>query len=504
MGTPFPHPTQESGEGLPTNFDIVRDTMPEDGTHIVPNTLTALAEMYGTRAEPEAVRAAMDEHISQIKAGAAIAADLFKALDLGDDTPPTDVIEHLNNLYSHATQPPKPDAKDVTTEGTMSANIGLPDGRNYRSLHTHLHSGAGKSQGPYMTGSIAQKGINFNKDLPEPGVVETVMDMVRQRQGLGPKYRWNSAKAMTSATGPTGGYVLRQTISEDVLDPLRAQPVVFQLGARQEDMQGTQVKMVPAMQSAPSSNWIGENVAVTASQPSYRMITLIPHGLQTTVQIPVNVEANMTPRAEKQLREQISLSQILALDLACMEGTSGNGQPVGIFNTPNVRLMALATNGRAPTFQDIVQANGLLDDSNVPQQGAKRGLAFHSKIERQFTGQTDTLGRPLIRQDWSKGAESEIAGFPYRVSTQIPTNVTTGTSTTTSRVYFADWRYLIVGLSDMVELRLSETFMQNLQIGLLAYVYADVKVAYPDAFIVMTGAETAGIAGVTVTTNTLG
>ena len=53
----------------------------------------------------------------------------------------------------------------------------------------------------------------------------------------------------------------------------------------------------------------------------------------------------------------------------------------------------------------------------------------------------------------------------------------------------------------MVELRLQETFMQNLQVGLLAYVYVDVKVMYPDAFVVASGALPATLPGGTVTTN---
>jgi len=490
--TPYVQDTTDSSEGQQETFGDPNGS----STSIPGTTLAALAEMYGVKAEPEAVRGAMDAHIADMQANGPH-PDLIKALGLPDDTDAQKVADHLNHLYDSATAPKDdaPPADATVAPMTMS--------HNYGALHSHLHSGgkAAKSQGPYMTGELAQKGINYNKGLKAPGVVETMVDMMRVKTGGTPKYRWNSTKAMTSATGPTGGYVLHQEISDEILDPLRAQPVCFQLGAREEDMQGTQVKMVPAMQSAPASNWIGENQAVTASQPSYRMVTLVPHGLQTTVQIPVNVEANMTPRAEKQLREQITLSQTLAIDLAALRGSGGGGAPMGILNTPGVRQAKLATNGRVPTYADIVNVNRLLDQSNVPQQGAKRGIAFHSDIEAAFTGQTDTLERTLIREDWATGPKQSLAGFPYRTENQIPTNLTVGSTSTNSEVYFADWRYLIIGLSDMVELRLAETFMQNLQIGLLAYVYADVKCGYPDAFVVMTGAQGLTISGVTVTTN---
>ena len=272
-------------------------------------------------------------------------------------------------------------------------------------------------------------------------------------------------------------------------------------------MQGFQVKMIPAMQSAPSSRWIGENQAVTTSQPSYRMIALVPHGLETTVPIPVNVEANMSPKAERQLRQQMILSQTLAIDIAALIGSGGadasdvGAQPLGILNTPGVRINSLATNGRVPTYQDIVYWESLLNQKNVPMQGNKRGLTMHSDILQGFTGQQDTLGRPLIRRDWSEAPENTLAGYKFRTENQIPTNLTQGTATNSSYIFFADWRYLVIGLSDMVELRLQETFMQNLQVGLLAYVYVDVKVMYPDAFVVASGALPATLPGGTVTTN---
>lgn len=496
---------KEEKQMLPPNPVGEETANPATAEAVPTSPLDALASMYGCSADPAAVRSAMDSHIQQMQTEGKAAPELCKALGLPEDSPAEAVAGHLNNLYSAAMSTKDDMPTDADAAPEPEPTMSVPAGPNYGALRSFMDSSAAAKSAsrplPRLTGAMAAKGINIGKSLPVPGVAELVVDMIRMRNGMGPKHAFNSAKAMNSATGPTGGYVLRQEISEDILDPLRSEPVVIKLGAQQEDMQGMQVKQVPAMQSAPSGNWIGENVAVTQTQPSYRMISLVPHGYQVTVPIPVNVEANMTPKAEKQLRQQIILTQTLAIDYAAMLGNGGGGMPVGILYSPGVRQMLLAANGRVPTFTDIVNANGLLDDSNVPQEGAKRGMAFHSKIERAFTGQTDSLGRPLLRESWAQGPEKDIAGFPYQVSTQIPTNVVQGTSSVTSFVFFSDWRYLIVGLSDMVELRLDQTFMQNLQVGLLAYIYADIKVAYPEAFIAMTGAKGADIAGVSVTTN---
>lgn len=470
------------------------------------STLKALADMYGVDEDATAVRSAIDDHLSAMRSSGVSDDKLCKALGLPDGAPPTDVEEQLNNLYTNAVTPRKetittPDSPDAMPESTMSMRS-----YNYGALASHLTSGgpAVKSQGPFMTEDISKKAINNNFGAKVPGIMETVYDMMRVKNGMSPKF---GSKAMTSATGPTGGYVLRQEIAPNVLDPLRAQSVCFQLGATRIDMQGLQVMQIPAMQSAPTGNWIGENVAVTTSQPGYRMMAMVPHGYQVTVPIPINVEANMTPEAESQLRQQMVLTGQLALDLAALTGpgsadaSNSGAAPIGILNTPGVRQMKLATNGRQPNFLDIVNANRLLDQKNVPQPGNKRGIAFHSDVEASFTGQTDSLGRPLIRDSWSDAANPRILNFPYRTENQIPTTLTVGNTSTNSYLFFGDWRYLYIGLSDTVELRLDQTFMQNLQVGLLVYFYADVKVVYPDSFIVGTGVQGVNISGVTVTTN---
>lgn len=336
-------------------------------------------------------------------------------------------------------------------------------------------------------------GFNINRGVPEPGVYDVFRDLVMIRAGMQPR-TYKSAKAMSYSTGPSGGYVLNQVISDTILDPLRANSVLLSLGARQEDLDGIQVKQVPAMQSAPSAYWPGEGQAVTGSQPQYRMITLVPKPLAVLVQRPFNFFKNMSPRAEEQLRTQIHKSLTLEIDRVGMLGTGGaidastntGAQPVGLLNMSGVTKTSLATNGRTPTIDDLIQADGRLDDANIPEEGM-RGWAMHSRTKRTFTGMTDALGQPLFRESWGNAAVRTLIDYPYAVSTQIPTNVTTGTNSDTSYIFFGDWQYMVIGMTTTVELVLDQTYAANLLQGLLAYVYIDVQVEYTPAFQILTG-----------------
>ncbi len=358
------------------------DTQPE-------STLHALAQMYGCDPEPTAVRGAMDNHIAKINTEGQAHPDLIKALGMPDDSKAEDVTNHLNNLYSAAMS-----SKDDVPSSTMAA----PSEYNYKVLHQHLSSGGAKSQGPYMTGSLAQKGINQNSGISKVPLMGAYTDLIRRARGERSTLVLGQ-KAMSSASGPNGGYILHQEISPVVLDPLRAKVVCYQLGAEHINMQGTNVMTVPIMNSAPDASWVGENQAVADSQPGYRTVTLYPHGLSSLVKVPFNVEANMTPQAEQQLRKQMAKSIALKIDKACLLGTggalvSGGGMEiVGILNTPSTQTYDMGSNGRIPQFTDIGQAFGLLDDANVPYDDeSQRGIALGT--ERNLgVGETQRHGR---------------------------------------------------------------------------------------------------------------
>ena len=78
------------------------------------------------------------------------------------------------------------------------------------------------------------------------------------------------------------------------------------------------------------------------------------------------------------------------------------------------------------------------------------------------------------------------------MSAQIPDNIVQGTSADTSEVYVGAWGNLLIGVRPTIGVRikaLDQTFAGNMQVGLLAWLRADVALAHPEAFAVVTGAR---------------
>jgi HK97 family phage major capsid protein len=494
--------------------------------------LDKLAEFLGlpTGSSPDDVEAAVESYISDSATGG-FPPDFMDAMGLPPGTPPDQAAgalrDHAQKCVAQRAAPQSNaspvNAGAIPTSGDAgSFSMGQPENpttppRNYGSLkQSHDSSSVGqKSQPatrnfPYQVSGRADqpreygtKSFNVNKNEPYYPFAYTFHDMVMARMGQQRAFKSEGfgAKAMSYSTGPAGGYILEQEISDQVLDPLRAEAVVFKAGARQEDLDGVQVKTLPAMLTAPAAYWPGEANSVIGSQPVYRMITLVPKPLAVLVQRPFNFFKNMTANAESQLKRQIVKSMMLEIDRVTLygeggAGTSGNGgsRPLGLLNMPGVPTVQLGVNdptvnnnGRAPTLKDLIGADGSLDDNNIPE-GGKRGWVFNARTKRAFTGMTDTFGRPLLRESWgSSDPERELLGYPYYVENQIPNNLTVGTNTDASYAFFADWQYVVVGLTTRVELVLDQTYATQLMQGLLAYVYMDVVIEYPQAAYVMTG-----------------
>jgi HK97 family phage major capsid protein len=80
------------------------------------------------------------------------------------------------------------------------------------------------------------------------------------------------------------------------------------------------------------------------------------------------------------------------------------------------------------------------------------------------------------------------------VTAQIPENLTQGTSTDSSEAYVRQWNELLIGMRQRLVIEASreasdatDSAFRQLQVHIRAYLRADVAVAHPAAFVVITG-----------------
>ncbi|NJL71165.1 MAG: phage major capsid protein [Candidatus Competibacteraceae bacterium] len=102
---------------------------------------------------------------------------------------------------------------------------------------------------------------------------------------------------------------------------------------------------------------------------------------------------------------------------------------------------------------------------------------------------TTSEGNPLYMEDFSMGRkEMFVDGDPLLKFNLLPKNL--GVGTNESVVYYGEWSMMEVVQSQSLEFfTFNETYMANLQIGVMAWTFVDYLVHYPEAFVRMTGVK---------------
>ncbi len=311
----------------------------------------------------------------------------------------------------------------------------------------------------------------------------------------------NRRKDLSASDDALGGFLVPVQVLDDFIELLRANTVTREAGATVlTNLTGSPVEL-PKQTGGATAFWVSENGAITSSDLTLGQVVLQPRALGALVKLSNRVLRMSSPGIEGIVRDDLSRVMALELDLAALRGDGANGQPLGIAETANINTLEIDTNGGDFTFFHADRMRQALAEKN-----AERGrLAYIShpsawgKMRReriaQFTGQTEGAYVILPMTDEQMRAH---LGFPFFQTTQLPTTLAKGSSTSLTEVYLGNWAELLIGMWTNMEFLASNqagdatggAFAQN-QTWLRVIMETDVAVRHPESFVLINDAETA-------------
>lgn len=433
-----------------------------------------LAEVLGhdVPATPEGVAGALEELKAMLVPSApaegevpadaaAMSVALKAALGVAEDASEEDALNAIEALKSALVPPaPKTDKLAAAVKAARDTKV-----HGNGIVHATKTSTGAKAQGRKDT------------DTPLRDMVANVV----------------ARKSQNYEIGSAGGFVVNQVVSGEIIGQLRANLVLEQAGARVITMPDAAVMYVPKAKSSPNAYWVGVNTAVPESGAAFDVVALQPRALAARFSIPVRMLDTMPAEAEAYIRREAERSLRLELERAALlgtgalTGTNTGSEPLGLLHMAGVQETALGSgNGAAPTLDDLQDALGEIEESNVML--TKPGYIMAPRTSNYFLALNDLQGQPLNRIA-RNGREIEIDGVPVYRSNIVPTNVTTGSNSDTSYVFAGNWENFIVGMGRDIQIRVFDDsrYMDNLQVGILAYMWVDFAVDYPEAFHILTG-----------------
>lgn len=428
-------------------------------TTMNPELLAALAETFGVEPTPEAVVAALQEAIALIQGGTMPQEDMQSmrsALELGDGD---DLAESLQRFAELVTEP----EPELELEASPT--------RNYDALARarELAHKSGGRQMPYHTSKSnhvpgkkmpgAGVNVNFNQ-ARKPGIVDMIA-AVSTIQGTPipmPAFAGKSAhaalKAMNITEGPTGGYLLNREMSDEILEDFYPAFFIEQLGVERVDMMGIESLTIHKYKRGGQAYFVGEGQAANESNGELSRITLALKELVSATSISNRLLAHATPRLEEKVRSDLIQAMRERAEKACLYGTGGksatNGdsgqEPLGLLNTPGIQITTLGNgNGAKPTLKDLENAEGHLEDNDVPESDTW-GWLMAPRSLRTFRNMKDAQGSYIFDRE-----DRVLLDYSVVKSTLVRRDFTVGENSDCSHIFFGDWQYAAYGMGQDIE-----------------------------------------------------
>ncbi len=345
----------------------------------------------------------------------------------------------------------------------------------------------------------AQEGIDINGRSTEPRPLRTAEDFKAHYadRATGTRDDFNIAdflrgvanmnttpavrNALGAGTDSAGGFTVPWILMPGILGALAPASSLIAAGAGIVPLEeGGKTYTYAAIDSLPTAAWRLESGAVAESDPTFRAVVAAPKSLSFRFKISRELLAdgrNLTPAL------YLAIGQAFAkeMDRAGLLGSGTAPEPRGLLSTVGVQAVGNGANGaslattRHSNFftaaQAILSANGPLPTAAI--------MAPRSRVV--LGSQLDTTGQPLLVPEM-------LGGMQMLVSSQIPVNLTVGSSTDCSSIFLGCFENLVFMQREAPSIQLlNELHAATGEVGFACHVRVDVAVLRPSVFAVVTG-----------------
>jgi HK97 family phage major capsid protein len=315
--------------------------------------------------------------------------------------------------------------------------------------------------------------------LGEGGKGVTLADFMRGVAGM--RTSEAATKALAVGTDSAGGYSVPSLVMPGIMDAMVARSATVAAGAGFAPMDtGGKTLTTAVIDTVPQPAWRAENGAVAESEPAFRGVVTSPRSLSVMFKISRELLAD-APNVEEALNVAIGAAYAKALDLAALRGSGTAPEPRGILNTTNVNAVGNGANGASlatTAYANFASAVQLILEDDAPMPTA---AIMSPRSLVVLGGLLDTTNQPRQRPQM-------LAQMPFFATSQVPNNLTVGTSTDCSEIYVGDFTQMVYVQRENLSIELlRERYAENGQLAFMCHARVDVAVLYPKAFAVVTG-----------------
>ncbi len=394
---------------------------------------------------------------------------------------------------------------DVSTKMLKASNAGSSSG--YDTTHSVPSRQGIRIMAPLATSFLPDDMVDRNmrrefKALVTAGVDGAdwnEMQHIRTKQLTAQGY---GKKALSWLNELSGGALVAPPEMGELIELLRNKEALVNAGARVVPLP-PQGRLKYPRQTAPSNTyWVGENSPITESLIGTGEVTLQAKKLAVLIKAPNELIRFASPAAEALLRDDMTKSLALGLDLAGLEGQGGDTRPRGLINMPNINRISSSSptaSGDKVTGPDIYRMIAAVEESNAEFEGfvmRPKTLYKYYQLRADSVSAGDAAGPFLFNliREASDGVEASLAGFPVTKSTQV-SQVRVSPLGTANLTYVVGgmWSDLLIGMFGAIEFAattMGDTSFVNDQTWVRGILSADIAARHEAAFVLLDNLNT--------------
>lgn len=285
--------------------------------------------------------------------------------------------------------------------------------------------------------------------------------------------------ALSVGTNTSGGFSVPSLVMPDILGALAPASSLVQAGMGIVALdQGAKNFTSTVVNTIPTAAWRLEGGAVASSDPAFRGVVATPQSLAFQFKVSRELLAD-SPNMQPALLIVIAQAFAKEMDRAGLRGTGTAPEPRGILNTSGINSVTNGANGLSlASYANLFSAVQAILQADAPMPTA---AIMSPRSLVKLGGLIDTTNQPL-------NVPPMLQPMKLIATSQVPNNLTVGSSTDCSEIYLGDFRNIVMMLRENLSIQLmTEAYASTGEIGFIAHARVDFAAMYPAAFAVVTG-----------------